>query len=57
MSYMWQTLTSFQRGVYYILNEEIISVYAVGSLNVYNIVLYIIKMCANLQLSLYLVVT
>jgi len=57
MSNMGQALTSFQRELYYILYEEGISVCVVGCLNMFNTLLYIIKMCTDLLLSLYLIVT
>jgi hypothetical protein len=58
MSYMCQVLTSVQGGVYSVHNEEIImSVCVVGSVNIYNTVLYIIKMCPDLLFLVYLIGT
>lgn len=53
---MGQALTSFQRGLHYILSEEVISVCAVGWLNMYNTISYIIKMCTDLLLASYWIV-
>jgi len=57
MCCMGQALTSFQRELHYTPYEEGLSVCVVGCLNMYNTVSYIIKMCTDLLLSLYLLVS